>query len=292
MLHSYSEKTAKKCLDKRRVIFVGDSIVRQLYYEVASLIDGSVKAPNYATGANADPELKHQDIQIMTKGPEVKMIWDPYLNSTKLYDLLKYPRGKGKKDQIPALLVLGTGLWQLRNPASGGLPAWEQSIDQVFKATSTIHEQIADEVILLPVQKVVPEMLNPDRRKTLSNDLVDKMNAKLMEKLPPHSEKTSTISQLSIPYVFNDMLAYPQVKHHSPDGLHFEDAILRARANILLNLRCNDVLPKQFTFDKTCCNQYPAPNWLQAIILLVTLVWAPLGTHYYASSERRARVLY
>jgi hypothetical protein len=59
------------------------------------------------------------------------------------------------------------------------------------------------------------------------------------------------------------------------DGLHFSDNIVKAQANILLNLRCNDVLPKTFPLDKTCCRRYPRPSVLQIIILGAAILWGP-----------------
>ena len=203
------------------------------------------------------------------------------------------------------MVVFGSGLWFLRNPAdSGGARGWMRAVDRIFDATqNTRASQMADEVVLLPVETTITSKLTPDRQLTLTPAAEAEMNAYLRSRLPPFTD--SSISQLSIPYVFNEMtspstalesagiagLGKPAAAakylelatQHTPDGMHFDAAITKTQANILLNLRCNDVLPKKFTFDKTCCNQYPAPNWVQGIVILVVLVWGPLGTHYIAS---------
>ena len=286
MLNAFNEKSAQACFDGRRIIFAGDSIVRQLFYATAKILDQSLDLPNFAPKENAagqaDLQLKHQDVHIVAGGANLYLLWDPYLNGSQLDNLFRSPKARDANAQNPSLLVLGTGLWYLRNPISGGMKAWSSAIDKVFAANSPSHSPIADEVVLLPVQHTIPEKLSSTRRVTLQNPDIDLMNADLAKRLPPFS--SSTVSQLSIPQVFNQMLAYNQAAAHTEDGLHFDTAILKAQANILLNLRCNDILPKQFPFDKTCCNQYPSPNWLQAIILLVVLIWAPLGIHLYASS--------
>lgn len=288
MLHSYNEKTSKTCLNDRSLYFIGDSVVRQLYYSTAKILDSSVQIPDYYSNEAAKGEEKHQDVDILAGGASLKFIWDPYLNSSKTLDILDR-RGLAAGGNIPALVVLGTGLWQLRyletDHTGQGMEAWTASIDRVFSATQPQHSQIADEVVLIPVQPTILEKLSAERASTLPASKISEMNDILHTKLPPFS--SSSISQLSIPYVFNDMISsYPSslVAQHTPDGLHLDAGLRKTQANILLNLRCNDVLPKKFTFDKTCCNQYPTPNWLQALLLLVILVWAPLGTHFYASS--------
>ena len=286
MLNSYTEKTGKSCFSGRQIVFAGDSTVRQLYYATAKILDQSLQVPDFAPEGNAagqvDLQLKHQDVSILAGGANLRFFWDPYLNGSKTDNLFRNPKGNGKSAQIPSLVVIGTGLWHLRNPSSGGFKAWSSAIDKVFAATIPSHIPIADEVVLLPIQHVIQDKLSADRKLTLTNSEISLMNADLAKRLPPFS--SSTVSQLSVPYCFNDMLQNDQAPAHTVDGLHFDANIVKAQANIILNLRCNDILPKQFPFDKTCCNQYPAPNWLQAIILLVVLVWAPVGTHYYASS--------
>jgi len=289
MLHSYTEKTSKTCLENRSLYFIGDSVVRQLYYSTAKILDSSVEIPDYYSSNNEGTTTgngeKHQDVDIMAGGATLKFIWDPYLNTTITSAILDRKTSIGN---LPALVVLGTGLWQLRYieavHAGQGMEAYTASIDRVFSATQPQDSQIADEVVLIPVQPTILEKLAPEKKATLPNNKISEMNSILHTKLPPFS--SSAISQLSIPYVFNDMISsYPSslLAQHTPDGLHLDANLRKTQANILLNLRCNDVLPKTFTFDKTCCNQYPTPNWLQGLLLLVILVWAPLGTHFYAS---------
>ena len=284
MLHSYSSKTIAPCLNGRKVVIIGDSIARELYYGLMKVLDPNAGKPAGAAGEQA----KHGDATNLVAGVDVEFIWDPFVNVTKTDEILNPARGTG---QVPALVVFSTGLWFLRQPASGGIPAWKSAVDKIFDATHPAHQTVADEVVLLPVEETIDSMLSGDRRALLTPQAEAEMNAYLHSRLPPFT--SSSITQLSIPYVFNTMTTSPYTdlaKSHTQDGLHFDNSITKTQANILLNLRCNDVLPKKFTFDKTCCNQYPAPNWVQAIVILVVLVWGPLGTHYFASSEFRATI--
>lgn len=78
---------------------------------------------------------------------------------------------------------------------------------------------------------------------------------------------------LSLPAVFNKMLD----DQETSDGLHYSDSIIRAQATLLLNLRCNDALPKRFPFDKTCCNEYPWPRLPQGAIILFFIGLGPVS---------------
>ena len=330
ILHSYSAKTSKPCLSGRRVLFIGDSTARQVFYAAAQLLDSSLVIPDFYSpaqqqqppqGATAtQAREKHKDVSILASGTQFEFYWDPFLNGTKSSELIastntRRPGSAGanadaaaataaRAQQVPAMVIFGSGLWFLRNPGdSGGARGWMRAVDRIFDATqNTRASQMADEVVLLPVETTITSKLTPDRQITLTPAAEAEMNAYLRSRLPPFTD--SSISQLSIPYVFNEMTSPSTVlepagiaglgkaaaakyldlaTQHTPDGMHFDAAITKTQANILLNLRCNDVLPKKFTFDKTCCNQYPAPNWVQGIVILIVLIWGPLGTHYIAS---------
>ena len=46
-------------------------------------------------------------------------------------------------------------------------------------------------------------------------------------------------------------------------------------ADLLLNFRCNAQLPKHPPYAKTCCNEYPWPNWIQILGFLFIVAMMP-----------------
>lgn len=179
------------------------------------------------------------------------------------------------------MVVIGSGIWYLRHPNAGGVPVWKQKMEALFAASSPSRSPIADEIVLMPVGNAVEARLSPERAITIHNEDILEMNDHLDLLL-----RTNFVVErptLAIPRVFNQLIE--GLDNETQDGLHFSDAISKAQASILLNLRCNDVLPKKFPFDKTCCSQYPTPNWIQILLLLVLLGWAPVGMFYHSRSE-------
>jgi hypothetical protein len=75
------------------------------------------------------------------------------------------------------------------------------------------------------------------------------------------------------PSVFNEMLHPSQTE----DGLHYSTTVVTAQAQVLLNLRCNDVMPKTFPHDKTCCAKYPNPSLVQILFLAVLVLFGPFA---------------
>ena len=89
--------------------------------------------------------------------------------------------------------------------------------------------------------------------------------------LPPLLARPPAGVPAALPRVFNAMLHPSQTR----DGLHFSDAVVRAQAQVLLNARCNDVLPKAFPMDKACCRSYPWPSALHMVLLAAAVFWGP-----------------
>lgn len=261
MLYPHKQKTVSECLSGRRVVFVGDSTVRQLYYGAVSTVD-----PNVDRAGE-----KHSNKGLTIEGARWDFVWDPFLNSTAFDQLL---RGQYGKTGPPTLLVVGSGLWYLRHHQPVEL--WTERIDRLFSAVLGGADgklSIADEVVLLPVEVPVEDRLSDDRKQTLTRPAVDAMNAELVARF----EADPTIG-LAFPSVFNQMET-GGAGDLAQDGLHFGDEMVRTQARILLNLRCNDVLVKKFPLDKTCCYQYPTPNWVQILLLTVVVGFAPLAMH-------------
>ncbi|GJJ09437.1 hypothetical protein Clacol_003659 [Clathrus columnatus] len=230
-----------------------------------------------------DNNQKHIDYDFTSKAStEFSFIWDPFFNSTRTHEILtSYNNSPGiftsSSIRTPAMVVLGTGLWFLRYPASGGLPQWEQVMKSTMTSIFKSQPEMADMLVFLPVEKVVPEKLLPERRMSMTNPDIEAMNADMESRI--HSFLDSQVSgyreepypTVAFSAVFNKMLDASE----TTDGLHYSSSITAMQSNILLNLRCNDVLPKKFPLDKTCCRSYPQPSIYQLVVLFGLTLWGP-----------------
>ncbi|TFK30348.1 O-acetyltransferase [Coprinopsis marcescibilis] len=281
LLHSYKPNEGATCLGSREVAFVGDSVTRKLFFQFAHLLD-----PSLATEPPNDNQ-RHQDHDLQTThGTRVVFVWDPFLNGTYITSALS-PSSTGRnglKKDPPALLVLGSGLWYLRYAdTSGGIPAWEANIENLFEKLSAATKPIADSIVVLPVEEVVPSMLSAERSNTMHPSDIDAMNSDLYHRVAQHMPVFEALLSpflVHLPRVFNLMLD----ESATTDGIHYGHHVVQAQANILLNMRCNDVLPKEFPFSKTCCNRYPRPNAIHAILLLAIMISTPLFCYFTATS--------
>lgn len=296
MLHTYTENEASTCLQEKEIKFIGDSVTRKLFFQVGQALDTTQpRAPHNNT-------QKHADHLLQTKyGTNITFIWDPFLNSSQTEWALTGARTDAvvRGGDPPAMLVLGSGLWYLRYATtSGGLPAWESKMDHIFKTFATDNLP-ADEVVVLPIGQVVPSKLSAQRADTMQPADIDAMNSDLYHRIHPPSEqapglanglrfKPQPLRGISLPLVFNSMLDDSLTE----DGLHYSDSVIKLQARILLNLHCNNILPKVFPMNKTCCNPYPSPSFLHAIVLALVILMGPLLAYRTLCAGKRHLFLF
>ncbi|EIW64341.1 Cas1p-domain-containing protein [Trametes versicolor FP-101664 SS1] len=278
MLYQYKPADVASCMASKRVVFVGDSVTRQLFFQFAHVLDPSLPT------APPDDEQKHADYRYISSKSDVQLqfFWDPYLNSTHTHALLHPSARDALPSNTPALLVFGSGLWYLRYADSGGLPAWEAKMESTLAALTQVPYPLADVVAVLPVEDVVPSKLSRERAASMQASDIDAMNSDLLHRISPPASRDPFAFlpgpsrgrpglPIALPLVFNTMLHPSQTE----DGLHFSDLVVSMQAQMLLNLRCNDILPKTFPLDKTCCRRYPWPSVLHLLVLAGAFLWAP-----------------
>jgi N-acetylneuraminate 9-O-acetyltransferase len=286
ILHSYKPEEGSLCFMSKQVVFIGDSVTRLLFFQLAHMLDPTIPT--------APPEgQQHSDHIFRTKyGTPISFFWDPFLNTSRTYDIVGLTKNGTSLDseddvQRTGLLVLGSGLWYLRYD---GLSSWEANMEHILNSLARNRAKPADEVVILPVEQVVASKLTHERAMSIRPSDIDAMNSDLFHRInPPLKDILSIFSRptppvpVALPRVFNEMLDASQTE----DGLHFSHALVKLQATILLNKRCNNVLPKHFPFDKTCCSRYPWPSPLQLVILIAAVLWGPIA---YLGSYQRGKL--
>ncbi|TDL28521.1 Cas1p-domain-containing protein [Rickenella mellea] len=267
MLHTYTPDDVSTCLSHRQLNFIGDSFVRHLFSSVANIAHPEFPAslPN-----NGQSHTNH--LLTTPYGTNLSFIWDPYLNTSFTDTILTKPHTRP-----PSLIVLGSGLWFLRyTTTSGGLELWERTIEKHLSNIAFVRPKPADAIVFLPVPEVVSDTLPRDGAVTFHDSEIHAMNAHLAYRVNTLESfalplDPSPLPLITVPVVLNRMVG----KSETTDGIHFSRDTRKAQANVLLNMLCNDRLPKRFPFDKTCCSKYPMPSLPQIFVIATFVLMAP-----------------
>ncbi|ORZ06687.1 10 TM acyl transferase domain found in Cas1p-domain-containing protein [Absidia repens] len=268
MMHIYRPDDVASCLNHSRILYIGDSIARQQFFSFAKLINN---------GINTDGE-KHIDrkFEFAKEGLTFEFWWDPYLNSTRTVQYLQQSGVGVDTGDRPSLLVVGTGSWHMRYLDSRMyMEDWQKGIDTVLDAIQR-SPNVADAVILSPVEIPDFDHLSSDRALTITKEKVAAMNNYLASQQQAGALHAQT--PFVIPFAWNKMI---ESSHNvTEDGLHYDTVITETQVQLALNYRCNDVRPKHFPYAATCCFHYPSPRWYQNIFFALFLIIVPVGLYF------------
>ncbi|KAI1368454.1 10 TM acyl transferase domain found in Cas1p-domain-containing protein [Xylaria arbuscula] len=297
----YSSSDIHDCLVGRKFVLAGDSTIRQIFWAAARKLDPKLAAAELQEIVAADE--KHRDLAFRAEGVNLEFIWDPWLNSTTLKNMLEtfytthtsglFSQGSTlvkKEEQSPALLVLGApGLWAARYGGDEYMTLFKEGIDTVSSYLSLASEGSAtrtsslsalpngngghtigpNHILLTPVQEPAYSALTYKRTETITPERIDEMNDYLSH-LPPN--QTSHVV-----WAFNRMTDSSD-KSFNSDGLHVEDNIADRKIDIVLNSHCNTpAVLEDRSFKGTCCVEEPS-NYLfnlALIILCVVMLFTP-----------------
>ena len=276
-MHNYGHQDLSACLKDRKIVFVGDSITRQVFWATSRKL--GIQDPS--------GEDRHTDHEIVLQGVTVSFIWDPFLNSSGLHRELTAASVSLESTSsagTTSLMLIGGGLWHARYLREQYLRHFEYSLEDITE-TIALQEKLSEKhyarsvdrffsaeslVIFAPVLVPDSRLLTPLRAETMTTNAIDSMNYLLRQ----FSEKV----EIPVIWSYNSMTA-GQERAFQSDGLHVTETFASTMADVFLNVRCNLALrqsqDKAYPLDRTCCNRYDPPHWTQALILSVLIGLAP-----------------
>ena len=287
IFHDYgSPPELSACLATRETIFLGDSITREVFLAMARKLDKNAERKINLTD-------KHQDLEFNATGVSLRFVWDPFMNSTFLRQLLEsfLPQHESHHVIRPGILFVGGGLWHARYSQGPPLPAYKKSIDMVSSSRSNIslngksidpwfsgfRNLNQDLLLLSPVEVPSYRRLSEDRYSTMTPDRIDSLNEYLRH--------ISTENGTNVLWSYS-LLSLEDTDVES-DGLHRVPEISNVKAEILLNLRCNGLLSARgyTSFRGTCCSNYYTPILLERFLLVVAGLLFPLTAIFLARNQ-------
>ncbi|ORX45081.1 Cas1p-domain-containing protein [Hesseltinella vesiculosa] len=273
-MHTFKPTDAGTCLKHSRVLYIGDSIARQQFFAFADLMQPGVDTLGE----------KHKDHRFTFNDQDIvfEFWWDPFLNSTRTLDLFQSAGRSPLGFERPSLLVVASGMWHMRYLESSTFyNDWRVAVDRLIGTVERTN-QLADAVILSPVEIPQFHMLAPNRS-AITMEKVVAMNGYLKSR----QQQVQPKNPFAIPFVWNKII--DGSPNATDDGLHYNPEVTSMQVQLALNYRCNDVLPKHFPYDATCCMYYPRPHWYQNIFFLFFLLLIPIG--FYLSDAGFTRYI-
>uniref|UniRef100_A0A8D3AR98 CAS1 domain containing 1 n=1 Tax=Scophthalmus maximus TaxID=52904 RepID=A0A8D3AR98_SCOMX len=244
MMHKYKSIEAKTCLAEKRVAFVGDSRIRQLFYSFIKIID-----PEQREDGN-----KHEDISFEEKSSSlnVDFLWYPEANNSMKERLISWTHESSAK---PDVVILGAATWSIK------LHSGSSETLQQYKVNLTaiaVHlERLAERgEVYWVLQDPVNEEVLSENRKMITNQKLELYNEAAADVL--NSSKRNGRSRVKL--LAASRQAALETIAQSDDGLHLPESTRNVGAMVLMNSVCNKLLRP---IDGSCCQTLPPPNLLQ-----------------------------
>lgn len=316
LFREYDKTDIHDCLYNRRVVLIGDSTVRQIYWSFARKM--GIKCADNELDTDMQVPHKHKDMSFSREGVSFQFIWDPYLNTSRLTvelasfssystllpnpsenvigpisGLANFPEREFINQTVALILIGNPGLWYARHGSENYFSEYKTAIDRVIhSANSTSLEPqgyqplISDpqgllnrnSLLFAPVQIPRYVALSPTRASSIKRSKIDRMQAYLRL----NTQSSGKIVLWSyIGMIMNSPQAYKR------DGMHLVESVSDREADVLLNFRCNAATAAaKNIYDRTCCMTYPSPGIFRLVmmatlagLLMIGMAWWPISSY-------------
>ena len=269
-MHKYGAKAILQCIEQHRIVLVGDSQIRQMFWALAMKLNRQKAEEEVAI---AD---KHTDLSFTGPGSvSIDFIWDPYLNSSRLLRELTRAAAEDStptNSTSPSIIMIGGGLWFAKTFSDFSLQRYSESVETILQTLGSYNpdqshvdnvlwrlpqrDHTSTLVMFAPVQRPHFTSLDPGHAKTLTPARIQRLYEKLLQSWQKY--------KFPVLWVY-DAMTKDQPIAFMPDGIHVVEEVSEAMVDVLLNVKCNDYLTAigKYPMDKTCCSRYPQVNTVQ-----------------------------
>ncbi|KAH7174996.1 10 TM acyl transferase domain found in Cas1p-domain-containing protein [Fusarium flagelliforme] len=296
VFHQYDSSDIRQCTEGRRIVVVGDSTSRHVAYAFSRLINR--KQHEQDTELNAFPKLR-DSVNLTYDGQLIQRLSNVYLNSHGnaqqeqeggfVQNLDLYAEEKTNPPAIedqegPALIYMAAGLWFTNDKNGSRNVPWEPRFQNYQNRFNDISKFIIDKTPDIdpftapmdPYDGIGNQIFygpasGPCYQGNVSG-LIKHNSRKASEVIEMHNWLHETEQNHRIPILWSIVGVTTNQNKTWIDPLekaaHVIDSVSEARANIVLNLRCNAKLNRMKRYHTgTCCTDYGG-NQFSIIVLL------------------------
>ncbi len=287
MLHEYTRKDVEECFGNRRIVFIGDSTTRQVFWAVARKLNQT--RAKKESNETFERDQKHEHIHFEAVAVTLEFFWDPYLNSTALRDELESfnvspvaVQNESSRDSAALILLGAPGLWYARSGQENYMKGFTDAVNAIIPFMDNAPQSCSaipsyswrnsgrpspNMLLLAPIQVPRYESLSFEREETIRPEKIDLMNDFL--------QQASAYSKADILWSYS-LMTWSGSGEYQKDGLHVIESVADRKADVLLNLRCNyEAASHGYPFDRTCCSNYDEVSTIRWIILSLGVVVFP-----------------
>lgn len=265
MMHEYSELDCSRCLkylafrgSHNQFNFIGDSRILDMYNALIHTIEPKaqlVKSSKLTPSHYSDFDHPFHDSRLKL---DVNFFGSPYVDP-----MVKYFKKLKDVNDKPRVIVAGSAIWPIIQ-SNGSLNGIQDYIANITLLIKPINDISSKSIVLWVLQEPVDENKLDNSMSMVTNNLIDLYNEAAMDVLSKSSAEMWWSSRLVSQGEMSDSL----------DGIHSSNASLRLRAQILLNLYCNDHM--NFN-DGTCCSSTEPYTSLQGYMLVFFIICIFIG---------------
>ncbi|XP_070570765.1 N-acetylneuraminate (7)9-O-acetyltransferase-like isoform X2 [Ptychodera flava] len=247
MMHNYSKRDGEYCMNDKHIMLIGDSRVRQLFFEFARML--------------SDQQIvegkEHESLSFRDKssGIHLDFIWMPDVNlsTVEVYEKL------AKDTEPPHFVIHGAASWAIkyRNATVQAFEEYKKNLTTLAPVMSSLAQSTD---VLWMLQQPVEEDKLHIARKMITNEQINMYNDAALEILEPTSVKTwKSAAQVST------------ISNSTEDGLHVNRPLLQIDVQLILNRYCN-VKYRPDDGEIYCCQKKEEMTLIQQLLFVIFVI--------------------